>query len=256
MATAPLTHPAPAARGQDAQRSSAAELQLRWRDGEGEFHVTSLAASRRLAVERFEAVHQVSAYVNQGHYSGRFALSSSGRHVVFRSKLGRDCLYVLDFERAVEDVVGLPFYVRRADSEGVGVVPDFLVKLAGGRRRVVSVAWAGRDGGQKARDAHRELDMACAYLDWEHVVMGPPHETLLVNLTLLHGARRAPAWLDEYAPALMGACRTWTSLGEVCDAHGAQALARGGLLHLLWTHRVRVHDLSVPLSDATLVRAR
>ncbi|MFF7459678.1 TnsA-like heteromeric transposase endonuclease subunit [Kitasatospora sp. NPDC008115] len=219
---------------------------------------------RRLALGQgwnrsFEAAEPVRKFSwakgNQG-FAGLYFSATVGVHVGYESWLERDRLILLDREPAVVGIASQPFWLHWHDGRRLRRhAPDYFVRLADGRGRVVDVR-AGDRIDQVAAEAFEATERACAAAGWEFVRVGEPDPVLMENMRWLSRYRRRRCLRREVAERLLEVFDGPGPLRAGAAEAGDPLLVLPVLFHLLWSGRL-VADLEGELlSSASLVRAR
>lgn len=195
-------------------------------------------------------------YYGQKHYSGFYWSSTMRSHVIYESRLELTRLIYADFERGVSSIFAQPFLIT-AEIEGKlrRHVPDFLILRDGIVPLVVdvkprhlltrpkigfSLGWA------------RSVVESC---DWEFQAWCEPPEEELANLRFLAGYRRDWLFAEEMLEEIRSSDLHGATLGEAFRSfpRWPDALARAGVLHLLWKQDLST-ELGEILSEQHLLR--
>ncbi|MDX2515851.1 TnsA-like heteromeric transposase endonuclease subunit [Streptomyces stelliscabiei] len=200
---------------------------------------------------RFRSVH------GQAHYSGSYASTTTGGHVVYESRLELARLMLADFDPTVRGIFAQPCRLVAWVGDRVRRhVPDFLLVMSSGTVRVVNV---------KPEDRLRDPEIAEALAwpgelverhSWEYEIWSGANRVLLENVRFLAAYRR-PGIVPEAEVQW-----AWQHLvdGEPL-AVAERRLAGDRLVHevrpalmaLLWSGRLST-DLSRPLSGESVLR--
>lgn len=208
----------------------------------------------QLSVEDCLPVRRFPAHRKQRHMPGFYWFATSGRHVPYESRLEMAVLIGLDFDQDVGAVSAQPFRLEYGNgSVPRHHVPDFLVALRSGLRRVVDVKPAEHSTGQRAEEIFGLTRRACEQVGWDYVVATEPEPTALANLSWLAGHRRRPADPHGLAPLIIESCNRPTTLGDLLGTIGPAALVRPVLFHLLWSQAL-TFDLAQRLASASVLR--
>jgi hypothetical protein len=180
-------------------------------------------------------------------------------HVGYESRLELAWLLLADCDPGWDVIVSQPFQlVARVDGQSRRHVPDFLAVRADGLVSVVDVK-----PGRLLDDPVVVSTLAWTRVlaeaqGWAFEVFSEPDPVQLANVRFLAGYRRAWQFDAGLLDRAVGALARPVSFGEAAEGlagSAGRARARGHLLHLLWSGRVRC-GLSLPLSESTLVEAR
>jgi hypothetical protein len=219
---------------------------------EGEPLSCDLAEAAAWPIDAFRPVREPSMYHGQRHMPGLYWSATDGAFVWYESRLELAVLQMLDFDPDVVRIVVQPF---RLSGPGIGRhVPDALVALANGGRRVIDVSDAADSRPERER-VFEATRAALARVGWEYAVMSQPAPPpFAANIRWLAGYRRPLAAIDAWTGPITEACASARTIGEIEAEFGRDPRVRPALFHLLWASTL-VTDLSVPLSAATVVRA-
>lgn len=221
-------------------------------------------ADPSLAAKRFEnalPIREFFAWQGKRNYEGMWWSSTTKRHVGFESLLERLFLLTADHDADVVGVASQPFALLwprgTTGPDGRKLrdhVPDFFLRLSGGRGRVVDVR---RPDKAEAHQFHLTREL-CQHVGWDYDVFTGLDPAVEASLTWLGGYR-----MDRFAPDevlrghLVDAFHPSTSLG----AGVSRASRRSGVmkdavqahaLHLLFEGTLQI-DLSQPLTMASEV---
>ncbi|MFE2446098.1 TnsA-like heteromeric transposase endonuclease subunit [Streptomyces sp. NPDC059426] len=136
-----------------------------------------------------------------GHFPGWWWTATTGCHVGFESWLEQDRLIVLDFDPDVVGIASQPFWLHWHDGkEKRRHAPDYFVRLADGRARVVDVR-AEDQVDERTAEAFAATERACSAVGWEFAHVGVPDPALMANCGgwPATGIRAAPADLRSQA---------------------------------------------------------
>ena len=192
----------------------------------------------------------------QAHYSGWYWSATTGRHLVYESRLELAYLLMADFDPKVVSIAAQPFCVT-AQMEGRRRrhVPDFLVVDSDGLVTVVNVKPADQVNVPKVAESLGWAAKVFAERGWRHIVWSGAPSAVLANVRFLAAYRRRDrvdaAAIDDVrrrvkAPVCIGEVES-----AVTDRFPAE-VSRPALLHLLWCGELRA-DLNEPLSGATVL---
>ena len=190
----------------------------------------------------------------QAHFSGWYWAATTGRHVVYESRLELARLLLADFDPSVAAIAAQPFYLTACvNGRERNHVPDFLLLGGDGVVTVVNVKPSARLADPKVAEALGWAGAVFAERGWRHEIWTGASPVRLSNVRFL-AAYRDPARLD---PAVVSAVAEQVA-GPVrlCEIEQAwperSGEARAAVLHLVWRGVVRA-DLSVLLSAETML---
>jgi len=248
---------------------------LRVSDGSGEVSVRYRRADgvvedvplERVVVEDVAAglpVREFRSYKGRVHYSGWYWAATTGRHVVYESRLELARIMLADHDAGVVGIAAQPFQLRGPDGRRMRRhVPDVLLTHADGTVRVVDVKAPSRLDAPDVIAQFEWTRRVCDRQGWAFEVWSGADAVVLENVRFLAGYRRPAVIASELIEPVLRAAAGQASLAEIelalAEVTGrGQGAAGGGLvrpvvLHLLWTGRL-VTDLRVLLSRDTLVR--
>jgi hypothetical protein len=192
----------------------------------------------------------------QRHYSGLYWSATTTGHVVYESRLELARLLFADMDPSVRWIVAQPFrLVCEVAGKVRGHVPDFLLLTADGGVQVVDVKPLRRLDDPVVRSTFDWTREVITSRGWAFEVWSEPDLVLLGNVRFLAGHRRGWLFDTELVEDAYAAAGDGMSVGEVersLTGRWPAALARGALMHLLWTGGLRT-DLSRPLSSMHLL---
>lgn len=225
-------------------------------DTEKNGHRCKLSEAAGLPFHEYLPVRKPAAYKKQRHLPGYYFFSTTGRHVLYESRLEMSVLMTLDFDPQVVGVSAQPFRLLwREDRKDRSHVPDFFAKLSDGRELVVDVKMGSAAARPKNQRVFEITADACSKVGWSHKVDTGPEEPFLSNLKWLAGFRREPATsdFDRCAREIIDLCsekpRTITYLVHHV---GHATSVRPILFHLLWKGIVET-SLAAHLSDCSVI---
>ncbi|NRQ40481.1 TnsA-like heteromeric transposase endonuclease subunit [Nonomuraea sp. NN258] len=220
----------------------------------GEERRLPLSLAWSTAFEEMAPVREFSFRRGQRNYAGWYWFATTGDHVGFESWVERDQLMLLDFDPEVASVASQPFRLHWFD-EAVGKerhhTPDYFVRLASGRVRVVDVR---PDHLIEPDDAEvfRLTAEACEMVGWEFARVGVVEAVLRANVRWLAGYRHRRHWNPEIAERLMSIDGS-VPLMEHARRHGDPLQVLPVLFHLMWSRLLTADLRTTPLGLATLV---
>lgn len=206
---------------------------------------------------RFEAAPPVRGFRwNKGDRSfpGWYYSVTTGTHVGYESWLERDHLIQLDFAPEVVGIASQPFWLHWHDGERKRRhAPDYFVRLADGRARVVDVR-AENQVDERTAEVFAATSRACSAVGWEFAQVGVPDPVVMANLR----------WLARYrhtrcsggtagAGRLMDAFREPRELRAGTEAAGDVLRMLPELFHLMWTGALYADLGGALLGSTTLV---
>ncbi|MER7828474.1 TnsA-like heteromeric transposase endonuclease subunit [Streptomyces sp. NPDC096097] len=208
---------------------------------------------------RFEEVEPVRPFRwSKGgeSFAGWYYAVTTVGHVGFESWLERDRLILMDRDPEVVGIASQPFWLHWHDGQGPRRhAPDYFVRLADGRARVVDVRSADRMD-ERTEEAFVATGLACKAVGWEFQHVGTPEPVFMANVRWLARYRRdragrpaevAARLLDVFSDPLP----LWAGAGLVGDR--LQVLPV--LFHLLWSGRLVTDLESGVLGTQSLVWA-
>ncbi|MFS4091593.1 TnsA-like heteromeric transposase endonuclease subunit [Streptomyces sp. AF1A] len=208
---------------------------------------------------QFEDVPPVRGFRwNKGDRSfpGRYYAVTTGGHVGYESWLERDRLILLDYAPDVVGIASQPFWLHWRDgSERRRHAPDYFVRLADGRARVVDVR-AEDQVDEWTAQAFTATKQACSAVGWEFLHVGLPDPVFMANLRWLARYRhRRCGHETDVAERLAEVFRQPRPLRAGAEEAGDVLRILPVLFHLLWTGALRA-DLDGALLDrGTVVHA-
>ncbi|RSN59628.1 integrase [Streptomyces sp. WAC 04229] len=187
-------------------------------------------------------------------FAGWYYTVTTGSHVGYESWLERDRLILLDF---VPDVVGIasqPFWLHWRDAEAKRRhAPDYFVRLADGRARVVDVR-AEDDVDERTAEAFAATERACSAVGWEYAHVGVPDPVFMANVRWLARYRHGRCGREsDIAERLVEVFRQSQELRAGAEAAGNVLRVLPVLFHLLWKGALRADLGGALLSSGTVV---
>jgi len=229
---------------------------VRFRDSGGDTIHSELASVSVSALAAGRPWRTFRWHHGQAHFSGWYRTATTGRHVVYESRLELARLLLADFNPSVVALAAQPFFLTASvNGKERNHVPDFLLVDGDGAVSVVNVKPAERLVDPKVAEALGWAGAVFAERGWRHEVWTGAPAVELSNVRCLAAyrdpARLDPALVAELTDALVGP----VSLDEVERAWPSRdGEARAATLHLLWRGVLRT-DLSIPLSAKTMLEA-
>ncbi|MFC9636807.1 TnsA-like heteromeric transposase endonuclease subunit [Streptomyces mirabilis] len=221
-----------------------------------DFHVDGVRVRRPLGVcwdSCFEQVEPVRSFrwgKGGDSFAGWYYASTTSDHVGYESWLERDRLILLDGDPDVAGIASQPFWLHWHDGERKRRhAPDYFVRLADGRGRVVDVR-AGDQIDEASAEAFAATERACRAVGWEFVRVGVPDPVLMANMRWLSRYRRRRCGLRrDVADRLRNVFTEPTPLLDGAVRAGDPLLVLPVLFHLLWSS-VLVTDVTSQLLDS------
>ncbi|MGW2602564.1 TnsA-like heteromeric transposase endonuclease subunit [Streptomyces klenkii] len=213
-----------------------------------------LGSSWDVRFEEVEPVREFSWRKEAPGFAGWYYSTTLRDHVGYESWLERDRLVLLDRDPQVIGIASQPFWLHWCDrSGGRRHAPDYFVRLADGRARVVDVR-AEDDMDDATRDAFAATADACSAVGWEFEWAGRPEPVFMANIRWLARYRRVrcgrPAWIaDRLREVFREPKRLWEGAGLVGDR--LQVLPV--LFHLLWSGALATNLVTEVMETDSLV---
>ena len=168
-------------------------------------------------------------------YAGWYFCATTGEHIGYESWLERDRLILLDADPQVTGIASQPFWLHWHDGERRRRhAPDYFVRLANGRSRVVDVRAADRVD-ETAAEAFAATERACGAVDWEFVRAGVPDPVLMANMRWLSRYRRRRCLRQDVTDRLMEVFSEPRPLRSGAAEAGDPLMVLPVLFHLLWS---------------------
>ncbi|WP_443048908.1 TnsA-like heteromeric transposase endonuclease subunit [Streptomyces sp. NBC_00328] len=206
------------------------------------FLLNGTRVQRPLAVgwdTRFEDVEPVREFSwrkgGRG-FAGWYYSVTAGDHVGYESWLERDRLILLDRDPQVASIISQPFWLHWDTGERTRRhAPDYFVRLAGGRVRVVDVR-AEDDMDERTREAFAATERACSMVGWEFEWAGRPDPVFMANVRWLARYRRArSARPAATAARLLDVFSEPKAMWQGAELVGDRLQVLPVLFHLLWS---------------------
>ncbi|WP_131784540.1 TnsA-like heteromeric transposase endonuclease subunit [Protofrankia symbiont of Coriaria ruscifolia] len=235
--------------------SDVGEFELLWVESDREVR-RPLASVSTIAFEDVAPVRDFPSYRGQRHFPGLYWSATMGRHVWFESWLERDHAMLLDFDPLVVGFASQPFWLRWRDSAPGGArshAPDYFARATDGSGLVVDCRPVDLVDARSA-ESFAATRRACEQAGWSYRLVGYLDGARVTNLRWLAGYRHPrfgePSGLTA---AVATAFAVPAPLTRQAATVGDPIAVLPVVFHLLWRGRLTA-DLSVPLSDRTLVR--
>ncbi|WP_244178875.1 TnsA-like heteromeric transposase endonuclease subunit [Streptomyces rubellomurinus] len=188
---------------------------------------------------RFETVEPVRPFrwAKGGRgFAGWYFSATMRDHVGYESWLERDRLILLDRDPQVTGIASQPFWLHWYDgTRNRRHAPDYFVRLADGRSRVVDVrAEDGMD--EETHEAFAATERACRAVGWEFEWARRPEPVFMANVRWLARyrrtrCRRPPTVVER----LVEVFREPKGLWEGAELVGDRLQVLPVLFHLLWS---------------------
>ncbi|MFI1204842.1 TnsA-like heteromeric transposase endonuclease subunit [Streptomyces sp. NPDC020883] len=206
---------------------------------------------------RFEGVAPVRGFRwNKGDRSfpGWYYAVTTGGHVGYESWLEQDRLILLDFASDVAGIASQPFWLHWRDGEERRRhAPDYFVRLADGRARVVDVR-AEDQVDERTAEAFAATERACSAVGWEFVHVGAPDPVFMANVRWLARYRHRRCGREVgVAERLLEVFRQPGPLRAGAEEAGDVLRVLPVLFHLLWTGALRTDLGGALLVSGTVV---
>ncbi|PJM97893.1 hypothetical protein CG740_38550 [Streptomyces sp. CB01201] len=229
---------------------------LRFGGTGGQERVVPLPQCHGLAWEEAIPVRTFRWSRGLGHFPGWWWAASTGRHVGFESWLEQDRLILLDFDPNVVGIASQPFWLHWHDGkEKRRHAPDYFVRLADGRARVVDVR-AEDQVDERTAEAFAATERACSVVGWEFEHVGVPEPALMANLRWLARYRHPRcAGRPEIGARLRETFAAPTPLLAGAEDVGDRLAVLPALFHRMWGQELVADLAHERLCPTTLVRA-
>nr|WP_329231586.1 TnsA-like heteromeric transposase endonuclease subunit [Streptomyces canus] len=187
-------------------------------------------------------------------FAGWYYAVTTGGHVGYESWLERDRPILLDFAPDVVGIASQPFWLHwREEAEKRRHAPDYFVRLADGRARVVDVR-AEDDVDERTAEAFAATERACSAVGWEFAHVGVPDPVFMANLRWL--ARYRHRWCGreiDIVERLVEVFRQPHGLRAGAKEAGDVLRVLPALFHLMWTGVLRADLGGALLTGGTVV---
>ncbi|WP_146065895.1 TnsA-like heteromeric transposase endonuclease subunit [Streptomyces sp. SM13] len=206
---------------------------------------------------RFEDVAPVRGFRwNKGDrsFAGWYYAVTTGDHVGYESWLERDRLILLDFAPDVVGIASQPFWLHwREEAEKRRHAPDYFVRLADGRARVVDVRDED-DVDERTAEAFAATERACSAVGWEFAHVGVPDPVFMANLRWLARYRHRRCGREtDIVERLVKVFRQPHGLRAGAKEAGDVLRVLPALFHLMWTGVLRADLGGALLTGGTVV---
>ncbi|MFF1909599.1 TnsA-like heteromeric transposase endonuclease subunit [Kitasatospora sp. NPDC058218] len=209
-----------------------------------------LGASWDVRFEMAEPVRDFSWRKGGQGFAGWYYSVTERDHVGYESWLERDRLVLLDRDPQVTAIASQPFWLHWHDgTRRRRHAPDYFVRLADGRARVVDVR-AEDDLDEETQEAFAAAKQACRSVGWEFEWAGRPTPVFMANIRWLARYRRARCGRPATVAArLLEVFREPMALWEGAELVGDRLQVLPVLFHLLWSGALKT-DLMGGLMEA------
>ncbi|WP_103534753.1 TnsA-like heteromeric transposase endonuclease subunit [Streptomyces sp. SM11] len=195
----------------------------------------SLAACWGVRFERVAPVRPFRWPKGGISFAGWYFCATTGEHIGYESWLERDRLILLDADPQVTGIASQPFWLHWHDGQRQRRhAPDYFVRLASGRGRVVDVRAADRVD-EATTEAFEATERACRAVDWEFVRAGIPDPVLMANMRWLSRYRRRRCLRQDVADRLMEVFAEPRPLRPGAAEAGDPLMVLPVLFHLVWS---------------------
>ncbi|PZT77305.1 MULTISPECIES: TnsA-like heteromeric transposase endonuclease subunit [unclassified Streptomyces] len=206
---------------------------------------------------RFEDVPPVRGFRwNKGDrsFAGWYYAVTTGGHVGYESWLERDRLILLDFAPDVVGIASQPFWLHWREEEAKRRhAPDYFVRLADGRARVVDVR-AEDDVDERTAQAFAATERACSAAGWEFSHVGVPDPVFMANVRWLARYRHGRCGREtDVVERLVEVFRRPQGLRAGVEEAGDVLRVLPALFHLLWAGTLHADLGGALLSSGTVV---
>lgn len=210
-------------------------FELAFREGEVRRR-EPLRSSWDVRFESVEPVREFSWRKGALGFAGWYYSATVRDHVGYESWLERDRLVLLDRDPEVIGIASQPFWLHWRDTSGNRRhAPDFFVRLADGRARVVDVR-AEDDMDEATREAFAATADACRAVGWEFEWAKRPAPVFMANVRWLARYRRTRCGRpSEVADRLLEVFHEPKGLWEGAELVGDRLQVLPVLFHLLWS---------------------
>lgn len=192
----------------------------------------------------------------QPHYSGRYWCATTGRHLVYESRLELARLLLADFDPTVVAIVAQPLCLTASvDGRLRRHVPDFFLLHRDETPRIVDVKPAERLARPAVAEALRWPAEVFERHGWPVEVWTGADPTLLANVRFLAGYRRDDLVDPEVLAAAEAAVLNGDTIGGVehrLHDRWPSRMSRPAVLRLLWLGRLRA-ELTRELDTTTVL---
>ncbi|GGR80488.1 hypothetical protein GCM10010269_19530 [Streptomyces humidus] len=187
---------------------------------------------------QFEAVEPVRDFrwaKGVESFAGWYYCATARDHVGYESWLERDHLILMDRDPQVVGISSQPFWLHwHNGTRRRRHAPDYFVRLADGRGRVVDVRADDRVD-DAASESFEAMELACRAVGWEFVRAGAPDPVFMANVRWLARYRRRRCLRWAIAARLLEAFEEPAPLLEGVLAAGDRLVVLPVLFHLMWS---------------------
>lgn len=194
----------------------------------------------------------------QRHFPGWYWSATDRTHVTYESRLELARLVLADFDPGVCAIRSQPLRLTYTDAAGRTRrhVPDFAVIYLDGRIRIVNVKPAERLADESVRELLEAAHGVLEQRGFSTEIWSGEHPVALSNITYLAAYRNPRLFhADDLEAARAVVSRAMTvAQAELAVSDAGVVDARPVLMHLLWTHHVRI-DLTQSLQLTSVLEA-
>lgn len=211
----------------------------------GDVH-ESLSLAMAYPFERAEPAAALPAYHGQRGSAGYYWSARLSDHVGYRNWLERDTAMVLDHDAQVHVFASRPFRLFWAgQNRARAYCPAFFARRVDGTAVVIDC----RSRSDAVLSATRD---ACAFAQWDHLLVTGHDPVWIENLRWLAGYRQPRHHRAAVADALVAAFAEPGPLVATVAAVGEPIAVLPVLYHLLWNRQLHA-DLTVRLDGVSIV---
>jgi hypothetical protein len=215
----------------------------------------SLASCWGVRFERVAPVRPFRWPKGGESFAGWYFCATTGEHIGYESWLERDRLILMDADPQVTGIASQPFWLHWHDGERRRRhAPDYFVRLADGRGRVVDVRAADRVD-EAAAESFAATERACRAAGWEFVRAGVPDPVLMANTRWLSRYRRQRCLRRDITERLLEVFHQPGPLRAGATRAGDPLMVLPVLFHLLWSGALAADITSRLLGSDSLVHA-
>lgn len=194
-------------------------------------------------------------FPGQKNYPGFYWCATEQAIIGYESRLELAWLTMKDFDTAVQRIRSQPFHLKAKDgARRFKRTPDYLLLTDRGPD-VLDVKDSLEADKPEVRELLERTRQVVEQRGWAYELQCEPDPTTYANIQFLAGYRRDWLFDEQVLAEILAAARDGASqsLEEILrKVQLPRAVAKSGLMHLLWTQALRV-DLSQRLSLRALV---